>query len=333
MSGSSEKDEQFLLAGLLQRPLGIIKDTDFERFSARVNTEYKPIKDILTIGEHLTVNRTDEVAAPGGILSNTLQFNPSLPVYTTDGSFASPVAGYPDRANPVAVLHRNKDNRYKYWRLFGDAYVNRRSSRASTSALPSVSIAVRRGSASSPLRHRGATWPTPPMPSRPSRSTGRWMWNLVASYNIDFGRNHLDALAGIELNRETSTWFSGLQDRLLGAQPRLHVAERRRRHGPGLRLGRRLLACIVLRQGELLLRLALSYGCDASPRRQLALRRQQPLRHLPGSVAGLAYEQQAFLRDNTWPPTTSSFASRGADRQSGKSATSLATLCMCPTTA
>ena len=31
----------------------------------------------------------------------------------------------------------------------------------------------------------------------------------MASYNIDFGRNHLDALAGIELNRETSTWFSG----------------------------------------------------------------------------------------------------------------------------
>ena len=35
------------------------------------------------------------------------------------------------------------------------------------------------------------------------------MWNLVASYNVDFGKNHLDALAGVELNRENSKWFSG----------------------------------------------------------------------------------------------------------------------------
>ena len=64
------------------------------------------------------------MAAPGGFLQNVLQFNPSLPVYTTDGSYAGPVGGYPDRYNPVAVLERNKDNRYTYWRTFGDAYVN-----------------------------------------------------------------------------------------------------------------------------------------------------------------------------------------------------------------
>ena len=37
----------------------------------------------------------------------------------------------------------------------------------------------------------------------------RWMWNLVANYNIDFGKNHFDVLAGVELNREDDTWFSG----------------------------------------------------------------------------------------------------------------------------
>ncbi len=35
------------------------------------------------------------------------------------------------------------------------------------------------------------------------------MWNAVASYNIDFGRSHFDVLAGVELNRENSSWFSG----------------------------------------------------------------------------------------------------------------------------
>lgn len=62
--------------------------------------------------------------APGGFLQNVLQANPSLPVYTTEGEFAGPVSGYPDRENPVARLQRNADNRYTYWRMFGDAYVN-----------------------------------------------------------------------------------------------------------------------------------------------------------------------------------------------------------------
>ena len=93
-----------------------------------MNTEYKLLKmkdlDVLTVGEHFTLNRTSEVQAPGGFLQNVLQFNPSLPVYTTKGEFAGPVGGYPDRENPVARLERNKDNRYTYWRLFGDAYLD-----------------------------------------------------------------------------------------------------------------------------------------------------------------------------------------------------------------
>jgi hypothetical protein len=38
--------------------LGVIKHSDFDRLSARMNTEFKPIKNILTIGEHFTLNRT-----------------------------------------------------------------------------------------------------------------------------------------------------------------------------------------------------------------------------------------------------------------------------------
>ena len=89
-----------------------------------MNTEYKLIKDVLTVGEHFTLSRTSEVQAPGGFLENVLQFNPSLPVYTESGTYAGPVGGYPDRENPVARLYRNSDNRYVYWRTFGDAYIN-----------------------------------------------------------------------------------------------------------------------------------------------------------------------------------------------------------------
>lgn len=124
VSKGSDKGSSFFSLGYYKN-LGIIKHSDFNRFSARMNTEYKLLKNnCLTVGEHFTVNRTSEVAAPGGFLQNVLQFNPSLPIYTEDGNYAGPVGGYPDRNNPVAVLERNKDNRYTYWRMFGDAYVN-----------------------------------------------------------------------------------------------------------------------------------------------------------------------------------------------------------------
>lgn len=209
VSGSTDKMSSFFSLGYYKN-LGVIKYSDFERFSARINTEYKPIKDILTIGEHFTLNRTDEVQAPGGFLENVLQFNPSLPVYTTTGEFAGPVGGYPDRENPLARLERNKDNRYKFWRLFGDAYVN-------VTPFKGFNVRTTFGLDYSQKEQRIFTYPI--TEGNVSNSTNaveakqehwtRWMWNLVANYNIDFGKNHLDALAGMELIRETSTWFSG----------------------------------------------------------------------------------------------------------------------------
>ena len=209
ISGSTDKLSAFFSLGYYKN-IGIIKHTDFERFSARVNTEFKPYKNVLTIGEHFTLNRTDEVQAPGGFLQNVLQANPSLPVYTSDGKFAGPVGGYPDRENPVARLERNKDNRYTYWRLFGDAYVN-------LNPFKGFNLRTTFGLDYSQKQQRFFTYPitegnvansTNAVEAKQEHWT-RWMWNLVANYSIDFGKNHLDALAGMELNRESASWFSG----------------------------------------------------------------------------------------------------------------------------
>lgn len=40
-----------------------------------MNADYKLIDNLLTVGEHFTVNRTSEVQAPGGFLQNVLQAN------------------------------------------------------------------------------------------------------------------------------------------------------------------------------------------------------------------------------------------------------------------
>ena len=90
VSNGSEKGTSFFSLGYYKNK-GIINESDFERFSARMNSEYHLIDKILTVGEHFTLNRTSEVQAPGGFLQNVLQFNPSLPVYDVNGEYAGPV--------------------------------------------------------------------------------------------------------------------------------------------------------------------------------------------------------------------------------------------------
>ena len=213
LSNGSEKGSSFFSLGYYKN-LGIIKKSDFDRFSARMNSDYKLLRikdrDIITVGEHFTVNRTSEVQAPGGFLENVLQFNPSLPVYTTDGSFAGPVGGYPDRENPLARLTRNGDNRYTYWRMFGDAFIN-------ISPIKNLNIKSTFGLDYAQKEQRIFTYPiTEGTVANPTNAVEpkqehwtKWMWNAVASYSFEAGKHHADFLAGMELNREDDNWFSG----------------------------------------------------------------------------------------------------------------------------
>ncbi|MCH5227021.1 MAG: TonB-dependent receptor [Muribaculaceae bacterium] len=214
VSGSTDKISSYFSLGYYKN-LGVIKDTDFERFSARINTEYKPFNKVLTIGEHFTVNHTDEVASPGDFLRSALEFYPTVPVYDSLGEFAGAPEGYDQtHQNPVAQLYRNKNNRYKFWRMFGDAYIN---------VVPFTGLNIRTtfGLDYSQKQQRNFRLPESENGATINAVTmiqehwTKWMWNLVANYNVEFGyekRNHIDALAGMELIRENTDWFSGYKE-------------------------------------------------------------------------------------------------------------------------
>ena len=212
VSNGSEKGSSFFSLGYYKN-LGIIKDTDFDRISARMNADYKLIDNLLTVGEHFTVNRTSEVQAPDGFLQNVLQANPSLPVYTTEGKFAGPVSGYPDRENPVARLQRNADNRYTYWRMFGDAYVN-------LNPFKNFNLRSTFGIDYSQKQQRIFTYPITEgnvandknaIEAKQEHWT-KWMWNAIATYNMEVGKHRGDVMLGMELNREDDIHFSGYKE-------------------------------------------------------------------------------------------------------------------------
>ena len=213
LSNGSDKGSSFFSLGYYKNE-GIIKTSEFDRISARMNTEYKLLeindRRIVTVGEHFTVNRTGEVQAPGGFLENVLQFNPSIPVYTNEGKYAGPVGGYPDRENPVARLQRNADNRYTYWRMFGDAYLN-------INPFKNFNVKTTFGIDYAQKQQRVFTYPvtegtvatsTNAVEAKQEHWT-KWMWNAIATYNFETGKHRGDAMVGMELNNEDDVWFSG----------------------------------------------------------------------------------------------------------------------------
>ena len=219
VSHGSQKGSSFFSLGYYKNE-GVIKTSDFERFSARINSDYKIINDYVTIGENFTLNRTSEVAAPNGFLQNVLQFNPSLPVYTTEGEYAGPVGGYPDRENPVARLDRNKDNRYTLWRLFGNAYVN-------IAPYKGLSIRTTAGIDYSQKKQRIFTYPI--TEGTVANATNgveakqehwmKWMWNAIITYNMEIGKHRADFLLGTELNHQNDEWFSGYKEDFIVLTP------------------------------------------------------------------------------------------------------------------
>lgn len=101
---------------------GILKYTDFQSLSARMNSSFN-VNKIVSVGENFTLSYTKQVdSAP---MENALKMSPTVPVYEIDGTtFAGPVGGMSDRQNPLRELYQNKDNHLDYWKLFGNAYVD-----------------------------------------------------------------------------------------------------------------------------------------------------------------------------------------------------------------
>ena len=181
---------------------GILKYTDFESFSGRINTSFK-VNKIVTIGENATITYSNQVDCQP--LENALKMAPTLPVYEEDGeTFSGPVGGMSDRQNPLRELYHNRDNRLKMWRIFGNAYVNLQ---------PIKGLLLRSNFGldlwSENIHSVTYTWHSDVVNnSTPSTNMGaktsvKWTWSNTANYNFTLGTDHtFIVLGGIELHRD-----------------------------------------------------------------------------------------------------------------------------------
>jgi len=201
LSNATEKSSALFSVGY-KKNSGILKYTDFESFSGRINTSYK-VNKIVTVGENATITYSDQVDCQP--LENALKMAPTLPVYEEDGvTFSGPVGGMSDRQNPLRELYHNRDNRLKMWRIFGNAYVNLQ---------PVKGLTLRSNFGldywSEFIHSVTYTWHSDVVNnSTPSSNLGaknsvKWTWSNTANYNFTLAADHnFIVLAGMELHRD-----------------------------------------------------------------------------------------------------------------------------------
>ncbi|MDR1666743.1 MAG: SusC/RagA family TonB-linked outer membrane protein, partial [Bacteroidales bacterium] len=123
MTGGNELTHYLVSANYFKQD-GIIKNDGMTRFTARINLDQR-ISRFVKVGVTLSLsqNQYQNIALDGqysGVLSSAVQFNPTIPVYNADGTYAI------DRErltadNPVALLDIT-DNSSRD-RLLGMAYI------------------------------------------------------------------------------------------------------------------------------------------------------------------------------------------------------------------
>jgi len=106
---------------------GIFNETYYKRYSARINTGIN-ITDKIRVGENLTINFSNNNnfldQSESNVVSWAYRMNPWIPVYDIAGNFAGTKAnGSGNAQNPVAILHRNKDNYNNDLRILGNFFV------------------------------------------------------------------------------------------------------------------------------------------------------------------------------------------------------------------
>jgi TonB-dependent starch-binding outer membrane protein SusC len=128
VSGGNENGRYALSLNYFDQQ-GIMVNTNFKRYSLRINTEFNVNKRV-RVGENFQIGYGERINQPNGNSSESnptsfaFRIQPIVPVYDVSGVNFGGTRGtdLDNSNNPVANLWRNKDNIQKEVRLFGNAY-------------------------------------------------------------------------------------------------------------------------------------------------------------------------------------------------------------------
>ena len=210
-SNGTERGNYYFSLGYYDNE-GLVKNTNFERISTRINTDFKLFDGKVVIGENVTINRTSEVGQPYNITEAAMMAVPFIPVRTADNtSWGGPVKPLPDRQNPVRLVEHNKYNRYKYWRVLGNAFLN-------INPIEGLNLRSNFGVDYGNFNKRSLHFSynsgfleegfDKTASSLEQSHWMKWNWSNTATYDFEIGDHRFETLLGMEMFNQGDTHFS-----------------------------------------------------------------------------------------------------------------------------
>ena len=113
VSNSTEKGS-YLFSGNYIKQNGLMENTFYRRYTARINTTYN-ISKYVSVGENLMIAQWNDrgfgTGNDRGVPYTAMRQHPALPVRDANGNFTDPMSlAGSDIENPVQVLHNGRDN-------------------------------------------------------------------------------------------------------------------------------------------------------------------------------------------------------------------------------
>jgi TonB-dependent starch-binding outer membrane protein SusC len=204
VSGATEVARYAMSVNLFDQK-GIMDHTSYKRISLRSNTDFMVSKKF-RVGQNFQVAYGEQVGQPNGNQSesNPISFAyrvpPITPLYDVRGNFAGSPTVLDNSPNPLALLVRNKDNKQKTLRFFGNAY-------AEYEIIKDLTAKTQFGVDYSTFNYRNYIPNNIEAPEPRGTNTLQtsnnydvaWTWYNTISYNKSFGDKHrLGALVGTE---------------------------------------------------------------------------------------------------------------------------------------
>ncbi|MEQ8238624.1 MAG: SusC/RagA family TonB-linked outer membrane protein, partial [Cyclobacteriaceae bacterium] len=189
---------------------GIIKETNFRRINARINSDYSFLNGLFKIGQNLQLSLQNETLINANdVMFTSLVQHPIVPVHTINGGWGGPVSGMTDRQNPVRLIEDFKQNRYSYTRPFGNAFIEFNPIKSLTVRSNfgidysySYTRAIRKSYVSGFLSE-----PDNQVQNNASID-GSWVWSNTANYSLNLPKSSFNFLVGTESIRYLNDGFS-----------------------------------------------------------------------------------------------------------------------------
>jgi TonB-linked SusC/RagA family outer membrane protein len=212
---------------------GMVIYNNFKRYSIRANSQFT-VKKHFRIGENLQVLLAERLGGyrnedtEGNAIFMALRMQPIVPVYDIAGNFAGTLgSNLGNASSPVANLYRARQNGYRDFRVFGNAFAEVDIARDFTARTSfGLDATVARG-----------TYPGFPSPevSEPSRTYSlyqdfqyrySWTWTNTLNYKHTFANVHnISAYVGVEAIKAFGESQNGFRNNYYSGDPALRYLD------------------------------------------------------------------------------------------------------------